>query len=400
MSTQRDQALKPTRVLMVLDSFSEGGAETLAAELARCAPDTLNISVASLSPAERSSEAVVTRFVQAGLQPRYLAVRRLLDLAGFVRLVREFRSSSVDVIHAHLAYSAILVSLAAWLAGKPVVATLHVNPQTHAGRGGRIKDRLATWVPAAVGRLVLVSQYAFDCYARAHGPARSTWRMIPNGIDLDRYRVHRGARRSGAPVWATIAALRPDKNHVELVRAWSGVVAAHPDATLLVVGDGPSRGDIEEAVAETGLQDSVRWLGFRNDIADILGTVDGVVSASVEEALPTALIEAGACGLPVVAADAGGTREIVVDGVNGRVVPVHDVPALTTALLETIGDPARAAAYGAAGRARVEEMYSVHNWIERLQLLYQEVIEERSRVCWVGSHWDGYPIRRLASAKG
>jgi glycosyltransferase involved in cell wall biosynthesis len=151
------------------------------------------------------------------------------------------------------------------------------------------------------------------------------------------------------------------------------VVVAHPGAILLIVGDGPSRTDIENAVAAAKLDGSVRLLGRREDVAEILRTVDGVVSASVDEALPTALIEAGACGLPVVAADAGGTREIVTDGVNGRLVPVRDVPALTEALLSIIGDPGRAAAYGTAGRALVEERYSMPAWIDRLEHLYAEV---------------------------
>jgi glycosyltransferase involved in cell wall biosynthesis len=103
-------------------------------------------------------------------------------------------------------------------------------------------------------------------------------------------------------------------------------------------------------------------------------SVDGVVSASVDEALPTALIEAAACGLPVVAADAGGTREIVEDGVTGRLVPLRDVPALADALLATIADPATAAAYGAAGRAAVEAKYSFPRWVENLETLYAELL--------------------------
>lgn len=365
------------RVLMVLDSFDFGGAENLVAEMARHAPSSMKVSVASLAPAESGRDAMLDRLTQAGLRPHFLSVRRLLDPLGFVRLVRTLRSAPVDVVHAHLGYSAILLPLAGRLAGKPVVATLHVSPQRHAGRGDWLKERLSVRLPARLGRLVLVSQHAYEHYARAHGPTRATWRLIPNGVDLDRYTPARRRRSSEPPVWAVVAALRPDKNHVGLVRAWAGVVAAHPGATLLVVGDGPARGDIERVVAEAGLGESVRLLGRRDDVHDILATVDGVVSASIDEALPTALIEAAASGLPVVAADAGGTREIVADGITGRVVPVGDVPALTEALLEVIGDPERATAYGAAGRALVEQKYSMTTWVDRLEELYREAMGER-----------------------
>ncbi|WP_235435816.1 glycosyltransferase [Mycobacterium sp. EPa45] len=360
---------------MILDSYNFGGAENLIAELGRFEPLALQVSVASLAPETSGRNALFGRLADARLNPTYISVRKLLDFRGFLRLVRTLRNADVDVVHAHLGYSAILVPLAARLVGKPVVATLHLSPQPHSSRGEWLKERMSVRIPARLGRLVLVSQHAFDQYARRHGPARSTWRAIPNGVNITRYSARGGPRSTDRPVWAMVAALRPDKNHVDLIRAWGGVVEVYPGATLLIIGDGPSRGDIERAVADAGLEDSIQLLGRREDVPDILRTVDGVVSSSVDEALPTALIEAGACGLPVVASDAGGTREIVVDGVTGRLVPLRDVPALTAALVEVIGNPDLAARFGAAGRAQAEEKYSMRTWIARLEALYREVID-------------------------
>ena len=367
----------PLRVLMVLDSYNFGGAENLVAELGRFEPLALDVSVASLAPETSGRNALFGRLADARLKPSYISVRKLLDLRGFLRLVRTLLDADVDVVHAHLGYSATLVPLAARLVGKPVVATLHLSPQPHSSRGEWLKERMSVRIPARLGRLVLVSQHAFDQYARRHGPARSTWRVIPNGVNVTRYSARGGQRSTDRPVWAVVAALRPDKNHVDLIHAWAGVVQVYPNATLLIIGDGPSRPDIETAVSDAGLEDSVQLLGRREDIPDILRTIDGVVSASVDEALPTALIEAGACGLPVVASDAGGTREIVVDRVTGRLVPLRDVPALTAALVEVIGNPYLAARFGAAGRAQAEEKYSMRTWIARLEELYREVIDER-----------------------
>ena len=229
-------------------------------------------------------------------------------------------------------------------------------------------------IPARLGRLVLVSRHAYDEFAARYGPARSTWRVVPNGVDLDRFTVRSARPSIDRPVWAAVAALRADKNHVGLIHAWEKVVAAYPGATLLIVGDGPARADIEAAVSAAGLGESVEFLGRQEDIPAILRTVDGVVSASVDEALPTALLEGAACGLPVVAADAGGTRETLVDGVTGRLVAVRDIPALAEALLEIIGDPDKAARFGAAGRAMVEEKYSLGIWVENLVDLYRDVM--------------------------
>lgn len=368
-----------TRVLMVLDSFNFGGAENLVAELGRFAPPGLALSVASLAPQSDGRTAMLDRLTAAGLHPRFLSVRRLLDPAGFVRLVRTLRHAQADVIHAHLGYCAILVTLAARLAGKPVVTTLHVSPQDDATFGEFIKERLAVRIPSRLGRLVLVSHHLYHRYAERHGPARDTWRVIPNAIDVERYTPARGSAGGDRPVWAVVAALRPKKNHLDLIRAWTEVAAVHPGATLLVVGDGPCRAELERAVAEAGLTHSVQFLGSRTDVCEILQGVDGVVSASVDEALPTALIEAAACGVPIVAADAGGTREIVLDGVTGRLVPLRDVPALTGALLEVMGDPVRAAGYGRAARALAEQTYAMPAWANQLRGLYREVIDAPSR---------------------
>lgn len=365
----------PMRVLMILDTFSFGGAENLIVELARATPSSLDLSVASLAPPGDGRDAMAGRLAEVGLRPIYLSVRRLLDPRGFARLVAALRRCDADVIHAHLDYSAILVPLAARLAGKPVVATMHVSPQPACGRRAWLKERLSVRIPGRLGRLVFVSEHIRTEYARVHGPARATWRVIPNGVDLGRFEGRR--QPPGTPVWAAVAALRPDKNHVGLVRAWAGVVAAHPSATLLIVGDGPARPAIEAAIAATGMQNSVQLLGRREDVPDLLRTVDGVVSASVDEALPTALIEAAACGLPVVAADAGGTREIVIDGLTGRVVPLRDDAALTAALLNVIEDPDVAARYGAAGRMRAEAKYSLPVWVEQLLKLYSELVDGR-----------------------
>lgn len=364
---------RPTRVLMVLDSFSFGGAENLVAELGLRAPASLSIAAASLAPPIGTRTALFGRLSEAGLDPTYLGVKRLFDVPGFVRLVRTLRRTPVDVVHAHLGYSAILVTLAGFLARRPVVATLHLSPQRHSSRGEWLKERLSVRIPGRLGRLVLVSQHAYDEYARLHGPARRTWRMIPNGVDTERFVVTHSGDRATGPVWAYVAVLRQDKNHIDLLRAWTEVLAAYPAARLLIVGDGPARPDIERTVSELGLGDSVALLGRREDVAAILATIDGVVSASVDEALPTALLEAAACGLPVVATDAGGTREIVVDEVTGRLVPVREVRALAEALVNTIGDPVRAAEYGRAGRDLIEQKYSLTRWIENLNHLYGEV---------------------------
>lgn len=131
--------LHPIRVLMILDTFRFGGAENLVAELGRFDPESLQVAVASLAPAEIAGDAMFGRLAAAGLKPTYLSVRRLLDLRGFFRLVRTLRLVPVDVVHTHLDYSAMLVrSPRGWPANQPSPhCTRHRGNIRHAASGSR-----------------------------------------------------------------------------------------------------------------------------------------------------------------------------------------------------------------------------------------------------------------------
>lgn len=361
------------RILQVLDSFSFGGAENLVVELARHAPAHWDVRAASLAPAGQGRDAMLGRLADAGLRPFHIGVRRLLDPLGFTRLTATLRSLRPDVVHAHLGYSATLVPLAARAAGIGCVATLHHLPG-EVSRGEWVKERLSVRVPAAMGKLIIVSSAAFDAFARRHGPATDAWRMIPNGVDVDLFTRPRRVERTDddrRPLWVVVAALRAPKGHLDLLAAWRILRDHGIDARLDIAGDGPHRATIERAISEFGLTDRVRLLGRHDDIPGLLAGVDGVVSASHTEALPTALIEAGAAGLPVVTTLAGGSTDVVTPE-TGWLVPVGDPEALAAALADAITHPELAAERGLAARNRVLEQFSMDSWLATLDQLYRQ----------------------------
>jgi len=363
------------KVLHVLDSFSFGGAEQLVASLGRSPAPGVTMVAASLAPAGRGRDAMLPRLVAAGLSPTHLGVRRLADPVGLARLVRHLRRSGADIVHAHLGYAATVVPVAAHLAGVPCVATLHHVPQELRGVE-RFKERLSVRVPARLGRLVLVSHAAHREFALRHGPATTSWRVIHNGVDLTRFApgpaLHTGRHRP--PTWLAPAALRQPKGHLDLLEAWARVVGDHPGARLLIAGDGPERGAIQSAVVRLGLAAEVELLGGRDDIPLLLQRVDGVVSASHTEALPTALIEASAAGLPIVATAVGGTDEVVLDGATGLLVPPHRPDRLAAAVCQLVRDPARGVDFGRVGRLHAEGVFAMHSWVDHLLDLYHDVI--------------------------
>ncbi len=367
----------PTRVLHVLDSYAFGGAENLIAELAHFGPPGMDLRVASLAPESAGRDEIRDRLDAAGLRPCYLDVPKLIAPWGFARMVHRLRESDVDVVHAHLGYSATLLPLAARLAGLPCVATLHVMPTQQEGRE-RFKERLSIRSPQRWGRLVFVSRAAFDAYAARYGPATGSWRMIHNGINVKRFE-NEDRPRSGAPVWAVVAALREEKGHLDLLAAWTEVVATVPQSRLIIAGDGPFEARIKDEIRARRLESNVVMAGRCEDVPGLLATVTGVVSASHTEALPTTLIEAAAAGVPAVATDVGGTAEVVRHLETGLLVPPHDPERLAKAILRVHGEPDLAERLGRAGRARAQAEFSLEAWAEALLDLYRDVMSRRCR---------------------
>ena len=221
-------------------------------------------------------------------------------------------------------------------------------------------------------------------------PAKTLF--IKNGVDTDKY-APGGAPCRDAPwspddiVIGTVARVQDVKNHRLLVDALASLrttlqhtapeLAAR--VKLSIVGDGPLLPAVREQVARLGLGDAVWLPGARADIKDLLHGFDVFVLPSLAEGTPVSMLEAMACGLPVVASRVGGIPEVVDDGVQGLLVPVGDLDALAQALARYAADPLLRAAHGRAGRARVEERFSMRAMLAAYGALYDSLCRQKLR---------------------
>ena len=203
--------------------------------------------------------------------------------------------------------------------------------------------------------------------------------VVHNGIDCEAFAPDPGRRSAarlelglapGTMAVLTVSVLREGKGLDVLLQAAPTVVASVPDAVFLVAGDGPSRDALRARAAELGLSERVRWLGFRRDIRDLLAAADLFVLPTLRDALPTALLEAMAAGLAVVASDTGGIPEIVEAPALGRLVPPSDPEALARAIAHLLTHPAERSAMGEVARDHVRARFSTRAWIERLEVVY------------------------------
>jgi sugar transferase (PEP-CTERM/EpsH1 system associated) len=219
-----------------------------------------------------------------------------------------------------------------------------------------------------------------------HIPTAKTL-FIKNGVDTDKY-APGGTPAADAPfdaddiVIGTVARVQDVKNHRALVDAFAQLRAQLPQLAprlkLAIVGDGPLLPAVREQVTKLGLDDGVWLPGARADIAAVLHTFSIFALPSLAEGTPVSMLEAMACGLPVVASHVGGIPEVVDEGVQGLLVPVGDVDALTAALARYAQDAGLRTAHGVAARARVEDRFSLRAMVAAYGLLYDGLCRNKA----------------------
>jgi glycosyltransferase involved in cell wall biosynthesis len=329
------------------------------------------------------------RITAAGLRLVPLPLERgrmfaLGDLAYLWRLFRLYRRERPALVH-HVAMKPILYGSMAAL-GVPragVVNALAGLGYLFTQTGGRV--RLARKLVLAVFRRLfartrtrVIVQNAEDhaLFRDRIGVPEENLRIVRGaGVDPARHRpVAHGAR--ARPVAAMAARVLRDKGVPEFAEAARRLRADGHDVRCVIAGglDAENPNSLtNEEIHALHAEGAVEWLGHQGDVAAIYGAADIAVLPSHREGLPKSLLEAMACGLPIVATDTSGCREVVADGVNGLLVPVRDARALADAILRLARDPALRARMGAAGRARVEREFAQEIVFRETEAIYEEV---------------------------
>ncbi|MBI3448540.1 MAG: glycosyltransferase [Acidobacteria bacterium] len=202
--------------------------------------------------------------------------------------------------------------------------------------------------------------------------------VIYGGVDIDRFRPAAPAGGEG-PVIGVVGRLHPDKGQRLLVEAAPAIFRGLPRAKILLVGDGPQRGEIEARVRELRLDGRIELLGDRRDVPSLLAGMDLLVLPSASEGFANAALEGSSSGLPVVVSDVGGNPEIVEDGITGRVFRPGDAAMLASCVVDLLRDPDTARRAGAAGRRRIETMFPLAEMVRRHERLYDRILAGRAQ---------------------
>lgn len=342
------------QVLMLLEGLSARG-----------------ISVSLVCPSE---SAIATAADAGSTNVVTLPMRGDLDLAFARRFGGWLANARPDLVHVHSRRGGDLWGgLAARRANIPAVLSRRVdNPEVPLI--GAMKYRLydsVIAISAAIRQQLLID-----------GVRAARVRVVPSAVDESACRPSWSREQfleafglgDDNLVVICVAQFIPRKGHADLLGAWPAVVAKNPQARLILFGHGPAEQAMRKRAADTGIAETVRFGGFREDLRQFMGRADVLVHPALKEGLGVCLLEAQAAGVPIVAAGAGGVPEAVSDGETGLLVPPGDCVALAGALIRMLGDQGMRSRMGAAGRDRIAQHFSPTTMVSGNLEVYEQVL--------------------------
>lgn len=349
------------RVAQFIDTFSRGGAETVAVELSRALAAAGHEPLLLHFGSEHLAASCRRHDIPQRIVPAYRLYKSTRTLPGFAReFARLLRAEGIEALHSHLFGPVTAGALAARLAGVRSVGTLH-DVYSITDKPRRI--RLLQLAALLGSRLVTVSRDMERLY-RATGYFPRRWlATVYNGVEMAEpdpaaaaaARVELGLPQA-ARVVLCVGRLVPLKRHEILIRALAEIPRPHP-MYLVCAGDGPRLGALRELAANRGVADRVRLLGNRDDVPRLLQLADAFALASVTEGLSCSILEAMAAGVPPLVTDVGGNRELVADGESGLLLAAE--PAAFAAQMKRLcAQPEVFARMGRASAERARRMFS------------------------------------------
>jgi glycosyltransferase involved in cell wall biosynthesis len=363
-------------VLHVLEALEGGTARHLVDVVTHATGTRHHVAVPARRVGGLTDEQAAGRMGDAGAVVHEVAMHRTpwspANLAALRRLRALAREVRPDVVHGHSSIGGLLGRLAVDPGRTPTVYT--ANGITSVRVGVAVERRLRGRTTAFVATSTSEADHA------AHlGLTRGVRVVvIPNGIELEAPPSPLDLRTElglppGTPLAGTISRLVPQKAPQDLVAAARAVVAAVPDAHVVVIGDGELADEYERAVDAAALRGRLHRIPALPDAGGVLDQLDVFLLASRFEGGPYAPLEAMRAGTPVVLTDVVGSRDAVEPGISGLLVPPGRPADLGAAVADLLRDPRRRAALGAAGRERVRSRFDVRAAGAALDALYSDL---------------------------
>jgi glycosyltransferase involved in cell wall biosynthesis len=361
------------RILQIIPTLDRAGAEKQLCLLAEGLPrDEFDVHVCALT----RGGPLAARLNEAGVPLKVIGKRWKLDPQAYWRLKEHVARLKPEVIHGWMFAANTYGFAAARACGvkRFVVGQRCVDPWK-----SRLQLALDRALALRCSRVVVNSEGVRDFYVR-HGTPPKRICVIPNGVVLPQpptmtrnqllaeLELPENTRLIGL-----VGRLWPQKRVKDAIWAADLLKVVREDVHMLVIGDGPQRDRLRRFRDQCHIRDRVHFLGQRGDVPQILPHFDVLWSTSGYEGQSNVILEAMAAGVPVVATDIPGTRELITSEVSGCLIPVGDRAAFARHTQRLLNDASLAARFAAAARDRVQNEFSVERMIERHATLYREI---------------------------
>jgi len=359
--------MPPLKILQICSAREIGGGERHVVDLSRglaahghdvyaaVIPDSPLIGELAFLPGEHIEE---------------VRMRNAVNVMGARRLASIVLERQINIIHAHVARDYPLAAIASKLSARPYMISRHVVFPMKGFHRRLLSGVSKVIAPSASVAAALREQGLFD---------ESKIVSIPYGIDIDHYSQRQSRPKSHRRLVGMIGHLSPIKGQDIFIRAAAAIGAERHDVDFLLVGedkesDGRNRAEIEKLIAELELADRVALTGWKDDVREILETLDIFVCPSRIEPFGLVMVEAMAAGVPVVATRSEGALEIIDDGVTGRLVPIGDTIALNEAIRALLAHPTEGRRLAENALTSVRSRFSVERMIAETERIYEDIV--------------------------
>lgn len=363
-------------VVQIIPTLDAGGAEKqlvlLAAEMRRRGWDIQVITLTRNGPLAEPLQ-------QAGVPIHSIDKRGKIDVSAFRRLTALLRELRPQIVQTWLFAANSYGRAAALQANVPCILASercvdHWKTVLH--------HWIDRWLARRTERIIVNSSGIRDFYV-GHGLAAEKFTIIPNAVPpaapsrLRREELLKQLKLpSDVKLIGAVGRLWPQKRYKDLIWATDLLKVVRDDVHLLIIGDGPERSRLERYRRLVHIEDRVHFLGHRNDVPDLLPHLACLWLASGYEGQPNSVMEAQAAGVPVVASDLPGTRELILDQQTGYLVPLGDRAAFANRTQTLLNDPELAERMGQAGKQRMLSEFSIAKMVDRYAELYESLLEE------------------------
>jgi glycosyltransferase involved in cell wall biosynthesis len=364
-------------IVFIITSLNVGGAETQVVQLAKKLKEKgLKIGIVALI----ESSDFDSELLSMNIPVVFLNMRRgVPNPLAILSILKIFKNWKPTIVHSHMFHANIITRIAMILYRTSVnISTIHSIDE-----GGHFRELAYRLSDSFCNLTTHVCKIGAERYKSIAAIPDGKILFVPNGLDVNRYCPNeqiRSKKRSELKindkfVWLAVGNLLSEKNYPNMLQAFSILLKYnHLNAILLIAGKGPLDNNLRVIAKKLNISDNIHFLGLRRDVKELMNAADAYVMSSSIEGLAMVLLEASSSGLPVVATDVGGNREIVIDCLSGFLVSPNNSIALANAMERIMNmKPTELKDMGSYGRNHIEQNYNMDNIVSNWIAIYNDM---------------------------